>query len=393
MVIRLITILKSILIPTLLLSGCGFVRSVWNSPPPARKIVTLKSDPLPDFSIIFSRNESDATEALQKWRQRIISSFSQIKGKEKNFLSSDEIRTLVESGLIKIDPDPSVSSQKALGILEILGFKGGVSHHDVLSLFDWLQQHRLESRTFYEYFISVSTHPGTARAENVLEILNFIASFIALGGDSGISPKHLTEIVTPWIPPEFTHSRAALGSGVGLVISFFSSFCGDRVDPENWNGKKIGMCIRELVTEFKETAPAFDFIFGNQNPVPQRQALKMAAQALENRVGSWLSGHHHPLFPTQKVSDFAKALQIPPPYAFIKLTEWIPKLNADSTNEAVSTTLFLELAGVVHRWIDTSLAAFEEQACSESGPNWKECAFNGRYEPADQLFNVEYATL
>jgi hypothetical protein len=348
---------------------------------------------LPEFSIIFSRNESESKAALKKWRERIIASFSQIEGKEKNFLSSGEIRTLVESGLIKVDPDPSVSTQKVLGILEILGFKGGVSHHDVLSLFDWLEQHRLEARTFYEYFISVSTHPGSARAENVLEILNFIASFIALGGDEAINPKHLTEIVTPWIPLEYTHSRAALGSGVDLTISFFSSFCGDRVDPENWNGKKIGLCIKDLATEFKETTPVFDLVFSNLNPVNHKKNLKIAALAFETRVRNWLLGHHHPLFPTQKVSDFAKALQIPPPYAFIKLTEWIPKLNADSTSDALSPTLFLELAGLVHHWIDTTLDAFEGQPCNETGPNWKDCGFNGRYDPADQLFNVEYATL
>jgi len=373
------------------LSGCGFIRSVWNAAPPKRSTVEMKASALPSFTQVFSTNEDESKTALNAWRKNITDSFRMIEGKQKDFLSSQEIKTLVMKGLVKLDSDTGVSTDRALAVLEILGFKDGIALKDVESLFDWVSEHKTEARTFHELFLNNSKDATTVHARNLVEVLNLFGSLVSLGGDQSIPVDHLTDLLQPWIPNSYPHAKKALKSSLKLSVSFFASFCGDRVDASNWNGKRIGQCLHDVIEYFKDTSPAFDFMFGAVSPLSHREELETASSLLPVRVHSWMQGHHHPLFSIALVERLAKDLEIPPPYAFIRMTEWIPLLNSDSTHEGFSPTFFADLAEVTHQWISSTLKATENQQCSES--NWKLCEFTGKYKPADELFNAEYATL
>jgi hypothetical protein len=374
------------------LPGCGFVKSVWNAEPPKRQVVVLESKPLPPFSKIFSRDERESNRSFQEWKGSILDSFKQIEGKQKEYLTRDEVRVLVESGLIKLDENPRISGERALAVLEILGFKDGIGTRELNALFDWIEVHKSEVRAFHDLFINETYETNRVHAAQVISVLNLFGSFVSLLGDQEVSPAHLSELILPWVPQGYPRARNALRSGIDLGISFFESFCGDRVSAGVWNGKKIGNCLRALTSEFARTTPAVDFMFGNLSPARNPQELIRAAEELEVRTAAWIKGHRHPLFPVSRVAKFAKDLSIPPPYAFLKLTEWMPKLNSDSTLEGLSPSFFVEVAGVLKNWIRETAQATGGSLCQGAG-DWKTCPFEGEYEPATMMFNGEYATL
>src|ERR1035437_10284310 len=98
-----------------------------------------------------------------------------------------------------------------------------------------------------------------------------------------------------------------------------------------------------------------------------------------------MKDHHHPLFPTQAVASFSEELKIPSPYHFFQLTAWIPKLNAASTEKALSPTFFIDIAHFIQNWINTFLTA-SATTTSKDGCNfvdWKKCEFKGEYDTAD----------
>lgn len=372
--------------------GCGFVRSIWNAEAPKRKVVVLESKPMPEFSRIFSHDETDSRQTFEAWKENILSSFKQIEGNQKDYLSRAEIRTLVRSGLVKLDPNPEISAERALSVLEILGFKDGVGIADVSALIQWLDDHRREARAFYDLFINETFETDRIHAAQVTAVLNLFGSFASLLGDQDVNSEHLGELVLPWIPTAYPRARNALPSGIELGIAFFVSFCGDRVRPDVWNGNRIGRCLRSLTTEFSPVDAVVDFMFGNRSPTLEPEKLAGAAKNFELRVRNWIQGHHHPLFPVRKVAEFAKALSIPPPYAFLKMTEWMPKLNSDSTIEGFSPTFFIDLSGILRVWVESTVQAASTQPCA-THESWKSCEFTGKFEPAEQLFNGEYATL
>lgn len=84
-------------------------------------------------------------------------------------------------------------------------------------------------------------------------------------------------------------------------------------------------------------------------------------------------------------------MDIPPPYAFFDLTAWLPKLNADSTPDGFSPSFFIDLAQTMGKWIVTTTTVMAEEKCESA--NWKTCEFKGSFEPADQLYSEEYASL
>ena len=385
-----------LLLITISVEGCSVVKQFWGEAPPQRQTVQIKGDPLPAFEKIFSANENEASQTLDAWRVSVRSSFSQIHGAHTDFLTLDEVAVLVRKGFLKLADDPEVSVERARSALTLIGFKNGVSASSIESLFEWIKINRLQLSSFYSLFIASAPTGETGwTSGDLLSVLQLFGSFAELGGAEPLSQKEMVTLIQPWIPAHFVHAKAGVANGVDLAVSFFSSLCGDRVDPNLWNGKKIGVCIHDLTDHFKSSSPVFDFIFSQMNPITSRSSLKAASADFTHQISSWMEGHHHPPFMTEKVSQLADALSIPPPYAFFRLTEWLPKLNADSTPEKFSPSFFNDLALLVQTWTNSFLTVTADQKTDEKCvlTDWRLCEFTGTFEPADQLFSAEYATL
>ena len=132
------------------ISGCGLAKSLWGEGAPARETVFIQGDALPRFERIFGKDDSDASFVLKAWRNNILSSFSQIEGGHKNFITSAEVKTLVRRGLVRLHEDSDESVKRALNIMELLGFKDGISKQNIEALFDWIANNRTQARTFYD---------------------------------------------------------------------------------------------------------------------------------------------------------------------------------------------------------------------------------------------------
>ncbi len=374
----------------LILSGCGFIHKIWGEGGPARSSVILPpGDPLPSFTMAFDDDDARAENTLKQWHDNIISSFNKIEGRKTGFISAAEIRTLILKGMVKIDADPNITVKHVFAIMELLGFKDGVEISNIESIFDWLEKNRKQVRTFQHLFLSDGAPAYTSR--DIITVINLFGSFVELTGDQSISPAHLYDLVIPFFPNNLPHLKKGLKPGITLTVSFFSSFCGDRVENQNWNGKRIGTCIHELTNEFSDYIPVFEFIFGNVNPTKDRINLEALANTLPHQIDQWIRDHHHPIFKIQTVADFTDALEIPPPYAFFKLTEWLPKLNSDSSEAGFSPTFFIDIARIIQHWTVATLDATPHEVCNSK--NWKDCEFKSTYEPIEKLYDGEYATL
>ena len=383
---------KQIFIPSFLLfltlNSCGLKNQFWGESAPSRKSVDMNGDSLPPFSKIFEGNETESKNTLQAWKKSLTGTFDQIEGQKKNYLSTSEIKALIQAGFLRLDPDPNLNLRKALSALELLGFNEGISLQNVESLFQWLETHHEQAQAFYAQFISATPRDSSLNSKNLLLLIQFFGSFIAQGGDESISASHLNELAQPWLPEKSIYLKAGFEAGMDFAIHFFASLCGDRVETELWNGKKIGTCLHDLGAHFKNTAPVFDFLFGAINPIQENEKLKAANQVLVPTLESWLKDHHHPAFPTVKVSNFADKLSLAPPYYFFKLTEWLPKLNANSSPASLSPTLFLDIALLAEHWIDTVVSATHDNTCKQS--HWKDCEYSEENEMVNSIFAENY---
>jgi hypothetical protein len=374
-------------------SGCSMLKKIWGEAPPARETVKITGNTMPNFTLVFGDDDQAAIATLAKWKSSILDSFSQIQGERSGYLSSDDVKTLIRAGFLSLDARQDVSIQRALNVMELLGYKDGINANNVSALFDWIKTNRIQARTFYQTFVATDNqHVLNWGSKDIVSLINVFGTLVALSGDEKIESAHMAELITPWFPENYPHAKAGLKSGIDLGIAFFASFCGDRVDNQNWNGKKVGQCLHDLTDHFDGEGPIFDFIFGHYNPTQNRAKLSESAAKLTLSVNSWLTGHHHPLFPTAKVSAFSAAIDIPAPYAFMDLTAWIPKLNAASTADGFSPDFFIDLARIVQTWTLTTMGATEQNAdCTLN--NWKDCPFTGTFQPLDKLYSEEYATL
>ncbi len=377
----------------LLNSSCSYTKSFFGGAgtTPRKTVVIPEGAPLPSFVGIFSEDQQVSKTTLGIWRKNLTDTFGEIRGKKKDYLSKREIQTLVRKGFVKLSDNPEVSVKKATAVLELLGFKEGVSANDVQSLFDWLEKNHAQASIFYKTFMASDTSNASLNSKNLMLLIQFFGSFIELGGSESMSASKMNSLLQPWIPENMVHVKIALESGVELAISFFSSFCGDRVEPNLWNGKKIGVCLRDMTTHFKDTEPVFDFIFNQLNPITDREKLYQANLVLVPTMKSWMEGHHHPSFPVARISNLSTKLEIPPPYNFFKLTEWLPKLNPASTTTTFSPLFFIDLSQMIHQWVETLQTATKDMKCNLE--DWRKCKFNGSYSTVDELYNDEYATM
>ena len=375
-------------------SGCGIVHKVWGEKAPPRKTVTVESEKLPDATNIFNDDEEIAINTLQKYRKSILDSFDKIEGSKKNRLTVDEVQSLARAGLAKLSEKQDTNTKRISSVLTLLGFRKGISREQLIALFDWLENNRVRGKAFYQILID-SKGSEKISSYNLIQMIQFTGSLIALGGDDSLDEKEVINLIEPWMPENYLNARNALPGGIDLINSVFSSLCGDRVEKAKWNAQKNGQCLLALIDHFKSTAPVFDLIFDRINPFTDRQALELANEGFVEKMESWMKGHHHPVFMTQKVATFAEQLNIPTPYHFFQLTEWIPKLNSASTAQAFSPTFFIDVAHLIQNWVSTFIevtaSTMEKNPCVAR--DWRKCEFLGEYDTADKLFNDEYATL
>lgn len=375
-------------------SGCGVIKKVWGEGPPHRATVSESNTaPLPAFSLVFGDDDVVAVQTLAIWRNNVLSSFQQVKGAEKNFLKTSEIETLVKLGFLKLDSEPKVSVERAITILKLLGYKDGISTQNVSALFDWVSENREQARIFYKTFVSTDTEkPLEWNTKEIVADISIFGSLVARTGNERLESAHIAQLVNPWIPNSFPHAKAGIKSGIDLLIAFFSSLCGDRVESDAWNGYRIGKCMSDFTIHYQPGTLAMDFALGKIDPRKDSQAIKASADAFPNLVAFWLKDHHHPLFEISRISDFSKAIDIPPPYAVIDLTAWIPKLNKESTSTGFNPVFAVELTQVIQNWINLTLGKFSvEQACSEK--SWRDCPYTGSYDTLERLYNDQYAPL
>jgi hypothetical protein len=375
------------------LSGCADFKKIWGEAPPPRKTVILKSETLPDFIDFFSDDDRIAESALTKYENFVLDSFDKLKGKEENRISIEEIKTLAKYGLAELSKDQKTSLARIDSALSLMGFKNGITRQQIQDLLRWCRENRIQAKAFYDTLIR--SDPKDLTSSSLIEMLHFTGSLIQLGGSDSLNPVQVSSLIKPWIPLQYPHAIQSLTSGIDLMISIFSSLCGDRVDANSWNAKKNGQCLITLTDHFQSTAPIFDLMFDRLNPITEKSALATANATFVYKVQNWIKDHHHPRFPTQKVANFASDLDIPAPYNFLKLTEWIPKLNSASTPEYLSPGFFIDLSKMIQEWVNTLLKV---TADSDQDPvcrsvQWRSCIFKGKYETADKLYNPEYATL
>ena len=385
------TLLATLLITTS--AGCGFIRKNWGEKAPPRKTVSVQSETLPDFLDVFNDDEQVAITTLDRYERFILNSFDQIEGKQKNHLSVEEIITLGKAGLAKFSNDQELSLKRIRSILTILGYRNGITREEVRELIEWARTNRIKAKSFYRILINYRNEEFNSA--KLMDILRFTGSLVRLGGNGKLGEKELNEVIQPWIPEQFEHAKRALPDGIHLLNGIFASLCGDRIDAGFWNALKNGGCLIELTDHFEATAPVFDLIFNHLNPVKQKNELQHANSVLVSKMESWINGHQHPSFRTGLISELATTLEIPAPYHFFQLTEWIPKLDSFSTAEEFNPRFFIRLSNVVESWVSAFLHALEtsegKSFCTKS--DWSKCGFEGTFEPADLLFNEDYATV
>ncbi len=371
------------------LSGCGWAYHYWNESAPPKKTVTVVGDPLPSFIHVFDGDEATSKSTLAQWKTSTLTSFGQIKGNEKDFLSEFEIETLIRLQLIHLGPDLQDSVSKLHSLIRLLGFKDGVSKTNVTQLFDWVEANRAKLRTFYQVVMS---HPTTLSftSSQLIELTELASSLFKLNGDESYSAPEMSQLIGPWIPETLPHLKASVPSGVNLTLSFLASLCGDRIDSKKWNGKKIGVCFEQMVEHFKPLAPEFDFIAGALDPLQQRAELIQSNDQLVPLVTAWLKDHHHPPFSLVRISDLANDLHIQKPYNFFKLTEWLPKLNPKNTTALFAPEFVIDLANLINHWVGKLIQVTEKQVCTQK--KWGDCLFTGNYDTLSQIYNEEYGT-
>jgi hypothetical protein len=372
--------------------SCGILKKFWGEAPPAPKVVTVEGKSLPPIREVFSADEVASLAAWEAWKAELRGLFQQIRGQQDGLISVAEISTLARKGFVKISDDPETTQKQVASALRLFGFKDGITPKTVENLIHWFESHRVQARSFYRMAFAADASWEGLQSRDLVHLVELFGSFVSLGGGGSITAAEMNELILPWIPEQYVHARAALESGLDLSIAFFASFCGDRVEVSKWNGRKVGTCLTDLLAHFESSAELIDFILGNIDPIRHSSRLRQAAEEFTPAVESWLTGHYHPLFPTGKVAKFAQTLEIPEPYAFFKLTEWIPKLNEQSNVRALSPTFFIDLARVASGWTKRVLDITQSQKPCEAS-DWKTCPFEGEYETAQKLYNAEYATL
>ena len=389
-----ITRIISLIALSIQFTGCGFIHGIWGEKAPPRKTVVVTSEKLPDISNIFNDDENISKNTLNTYKNSILSSFDKIKGQENNRLSLEEIESLAKAGLARLSDNNDINIQRVRSALTLLGYKDGISRNQLETLIGWLEQNRVKAKSFYNILLK-NDESVKINSDNLIQMIQFSGSLIALGGGNALTNNQVSELIKPWIPENYVHATKALPSGIDLIITAFSSLCGDRVDANLWNAKKNGDCIVSLIDHFQSTAPVFDLMFNKLNPLIDRGTLSTANSTLVSKVQSWIEGHHHPAFETKKVENFSVDLGIPAPYHFFQLTEWIPKLNAQSTPQSLSPTFFIDIAQVLQNWVNlfvnVTSTTKENKNCIFS--EWKKCEFQGEYDTASKLYNDEYATV
>jgi hypothetical protein len=381
--------IKSVLVLVIfsVISSCGFIKSIWNASAPLPALVHLQSNPLPNFSDIFNPNDQISAFAMAQWQGIIRDLFRKIEGAHQNSLSFKEIRILVESGLVKFGPDPKNSADRIIAVLEFLGFKKQVTAEGAETLLHWLVQHRCEARAAYLSLTEVHTKASPLTAAEVFNTLDFFGSLLELEGSEPVTPNMLAGWASPWIPDHPPHLRSALRSGADLLISLTSSFCGDGVDPNFWNGKNTGKCIHQFVKTFKETAPALDFYFGIRSPFKDPETIRNATIALSSQAHSWFN--EHPPLPVDRIIQFGKDLSLRTPSDPHDLFLWANDLDGSAQSDSISLNILTHLSEALTQTTESFLLGIA--TLPAPGPcaltDWTRCEFSGESKILGQFFD------
>lgn len=376
-------------------SGCTAIQSFWGEKAPEKQVAVLEAKPLPGIELLLSDDEPTSLAAWKEWKTELQRLFDQVNGNTKGRLTTDEIITLARLGYLRLSDDTETTVSQIRSALWLMGYPQGIEKSSIDRMITWFETHRSGARRLYQLLQDYEPDQVPFGSSDLVEVLHLSASFLKLGGDASLTAQEFKDLILPWVPLRLVHTRQALESGARLTISFFSSFCGNRVPTDQWNGKKVGSCIESLIAHFKPSSPVFDYIVGNWSPLDNRTELSRAAKGFPIAIQSWLQNHQHPHFETIRVAQFAEALEIPAPYAFFKMTEWIPKLNKSSTEKSLDPHFFVDVGQVITHWISNTLKITEKHPdCGARGPGaWKPCTFQGTYETLDRIFNAEYAGL
>lgn len=379
-------------------TSCGWISKNWGEKGPSAKQVKLDTGTLPSPLLILTGTNEESLKILQTWEDSIQDAFGMVRGKTPNTLTLKEIETLIRVGLIDLGPNAPTVKIQLFSALKLLGFGEAITRQDVGNLFSWLRQNRVRLRTFNQALLQIGMSPdqilkqaSVLKASEAEDILMLISSFTDRLGEASIPTSQLESLIQPWIPSEYQHAKTALQSGIDLMVSLSASLCGDRVEKEFWNGKKLGSCLKDFVVHFRSAYPYIEFATGHFNFTTDRQKLLDVRGLLSLKIDQWISNHHHPLFELNKIKVFSEKLDLPLPKNFNKLGEWLHTLNPINPVGYYHPQFGVDLAALFENWLMIFLkASSSETSCTQL--DWKNCPYTGNYSLLEALYQPRYAS-
>ncbi len=292
-----------------LLSSCA-LKDWWGET--TQRSNTIQTSPVHspclEFSKILSSNEETSQKTFNCWKNELSSAWTHLHPKEKDALSSAEIRSLVKSEVLHLPGDPKLNAEKFVGIKKLFGHLDLIRKSDLEQWILWAETHRSTLRLIYEKWNTPHRHILYSDIENLLEIT---ASALKKANWNFTSDE-IAEIFTQTMSLNESDFYPVARPITHVALDLMNMLCPLGAESKTWSALKISECISLAARQFSGAHRWVEFLINptetfNKN---DQEEVFDGVEAFLNTAETWFKQQGFSSFHTLKWWEFAKSLGI-----------------------------------------------------------------------------------
>ena len=371
-----------------ILSFSCSLQSWWGESPPEEKIIDINKNAAkirsPLVEDIILGDEAKSLEAISYFKKTIDYIWNDLEGDNKDIITEEELKTLVDKRIIKFSDNISDDLKKIMTIKSLLGIKSEIKKDEIYKLFNWVEINRISLKQTYHNF---SSDDYIINFKDILKGVELsIELFNMIGWEKDIAT--IIRDVDILFNYKWTKKIETM-----TIFSFeLIGFVCPSSPEKGIHLTKLSNCLRQLVDEFKGGSEWFDYQldaeYNGHDPGKIIKSLDLVKAASK----SWFKNPKLREINTSTIIDVLNAFDFPPTENLKKSFSLVEEFKGKSTRDKFYPDLFLEVLEIffkdhqeIFKVMPYYIDAFNKKECLEKDIiTWMDCSFS--FEKTKELY-------
>jgi hypothetical protein len=355
------------------LTGCSD-SPFWGEDAPAPQFAVAPSgSECPPAMNVLEGSDAESAQALGCWTSQVGRLWIDIRGKTRNELTDNEIRTLFRKRIIVVEGDVDQTLEVLFAAKSLLGIRGNLSRETTESWVSWFGENRPRIRELYQRVKAHYTSNAYLAFSDIRGAVNLTASFLRKTRWS-MRSSELADKTKPLVFKEYATLRESTPELARVLINLAEGLCPMAPGGDVWETTRLAECAEGLLSVLDPGAVWLEYAL---NPYYSHRldAAERSLDALLPRLKMWLEDPRLRPVDMKLWVNFAEKIGVQVREQSLKNLDWINAFSPRSTATSIDPSFLVTAADIVYRWQKSVFQGLQWfRACDfRKAKDWENC--------------------